>query len=82
MKTITVALGSSSRIKARATRKAFKIAFPKAQVKLFRAKVDSGVSAQPVGLEEMEKGAATRARRVLDLYPRADFSVGIELCHW
>lgn len=75
MKLIRIALGSTSPIKMAAVREAcLQIGY---SVELNGRDVDSGQNEQPVGFEEILRGATTRAEGVNEVYP-ARYCVGIE----
>ena len=76
MSTATVALGTESALKIRATEVA--VNSVGCETKILFGKTESGVNVQPVGLEEMETGANNRASRARERNAEADFYVGIE----
>jgi len=70
-----VAVGSENPTKVLAVEDVMKRIY--GEVEVFGVKVESGVPAQPVGIEEIVEGAVNRARRALEA-GRADLGVGIE----
>ncbi len=72
---IKVAIGSTNPVKVEAVKSVFKKAFKK--VDFVNLKINSSVSDQPFGDEEIIKGAITRAKKVREK-TEADFGVGIE----
>lgn len=74
-KIITVAIGSTSPVKLKATQLAFTEAF--GTVKVVAVETSSGVRDQPITRAEALEGATNRAKAALDR-ARADFGVGIE----
>ena len=52
--------------------------FPEMQFTAQGHDVDSGVSDQPMGGIETLQGATNRARALIEIFPAADFFVGIE----
>jgi len=46
---------------------------------IYPVEVESGVSDQPVSIEETKKGSVNRAKRALDGVKEADFGIGIEI---
>ena len=71
-----IAVGSKNPTKIRPVRKIFKKYFK--DVEVVSGDISSGVSDQPITEEEAYKGALNRAKRVLKLFPNADYGVGIE----
>lgn len=69
-------IGSTNPIKVQAVREGAAAFY--ANVEVASVSVPSGVSAQPIGDEEMIAGATTRAQAAIDLEPAADFGVGLE----
>ena len=69
---------SKNPIKIKAALNGFKKIFPNERFSIKSVDVESGVSDQPMSDEETVKGAQNRARNALQLFPKADFSVGIE----
>ncbi|MBI3260895.1 inosine/xanthosine triphosphatase [Candidatus Berkelbacteria bacterium] len=74
-KIITVAIGSASSVKIRATQLAFTEAF--GRVKVIAIETSSGVRDQPITRAEALEGATNRAKAALHK-AHADFGVGIE----
>ena len=76
MTTLHFAVGSLNPVKLEAVRAGVGLLYEGAKVSAVA--VPSGVSAQPVGDEEMISGAAQRARAVLQALPEVDYGVGLE----
>lgn len=72
---VKVAVGSSNPVKVGATQRVFSQFLPEAE--LVSADVPSGVSDQPVGEAETERGALGRARAAMAA-ASADYGVGLE----
>ena len=72
---LNVAVGSLNFVKIEGTRRAYSKFFK--NVNVVGVKVESGVSVQPIGLEETIRGAIHRAKEALSK-TRADYGVGIE----
>lgn len=70
-----VAVGSSNPVKVKAVERAFSRFF---SAQVIMVPVPSGVSPQPVGLEETVSGAVSRARNALAAAEGAELGVGIE----
>ncbi|WP_457614811.1 inosine/xanthosine triphosphatase [Methanopyrus sp.] len=70
-----VRVGTVNPVKVRATERAFLRAFPDREVTVEAVSVDPGVPPQPVGVEEVHRGARNRAREAWD---RGGYSVGLE----
>ena len=70
-----IAIGSKNPVKFASVKDGLIEAFPEAE--FIPVKVDSNVSAQPIGDEETSKGAITRAKEALKI-SGADFGVGLE----
>ena len=70
------AVGSTNPVKIQAVRDGAGLMLPKIEV--LATSVDSGVSAQPIGDEEMIAGATQRAQAALVANPTADYGVGLE----
>lgn len=70
-----VAIGSENPVKIKASKNAFKKAFGK--LKFVSVKIDSSVSEQPFGDDEIMKGALNRAKKARK-QTGADFGVGLE----
>ncbi|OGK19078.1 hypothetical protein A3G67_01305 [Candidatus Roizmanbacteria bacterium RIFCSPLOWO2_12_FULL_40_12] len=71
-----VAVGSTNPTKISPVKKVFSHHFPK--VKIVGVSVSSGVKDQPMNLDEMHKGALTRAKNALKKVKGAVYGVGIE----
>jgi inosine/xanthosine triphosphatase len=71
-----VVVGSSNPVKIAAVRAVIERLWPTCSVRGFP--VESGVSAQPLGDEETQRGAQSRARRALADCADADLAVGLE----
>lgn len=76
MKKVKVVVGTESALKLRATGAAFVHCGFDAEI--IGCKVDSGISVQPFGLEEMECGARNRFLEARKQHLDGDFFVGIE----
>ena len=70
-----IAVGSTNPTKVKAVENVMRRIY--GDVEVFGVEVESGVSGQPVGLEEIVRGAVNRAKRALEK-TGADFGVGIE----
>ena len=68
-----VAVGSTNPVKIKAVEEVLRAFYP--EVEVFGVEVSSGVSAQPVGVQETVQGAVNRARAALK---QGDIGVGIE----
>lgn len=71
-----VAVGSTNPTKIKPVKDVFSYYF--GDVEITGVSVPSGVAEQPLGDDEMYKGALTRARGALHAVPGAQFGVGIE----
>lgn len=71
-----VAVGTASALKVRAVSKALDLLYPQGY-ELRNGETNSGMPAQPVGLEQVFQGAYNRAQAALDAH-NADFGIGIE----
>lgn len=71
-----VAVGSTNPTKLNPVKKVFSCHFPKAEV--VGVTVPSGVKDQPMHVDEMYKGALTRAKNALKKVKSATYGVGIE----
>lgn len=76
MKKIIVA--SKNPVKLKSVENAFLKMFPEKIFQTESAPVDSGVGAQPMSDEKTLEGALTRAEKIKELSPGADFWVGLE----
>ena len=74
--TMIVAVGSKNPTKIRPVRSIFRLHFKPLTVK--GISVESGVSEQPMHIDEMYKGALQRATSALHAVPHASYGVGIE----
>lgn len=72
-----IVIGSKNPVKIACTEEAFQSAFGD-DFLVQGLNVDSGVSAQPFGEEETYSGAYNRARSCKDIFPEADYWIGIE----
>ncbi len=70
------AVGSTNPVKIQAVRDGAGLMLP--EIEVIATRVDSGVSAQPIGDEEMIAGATQRAQAALSANPTADYGVGLE----
>ncbi len=70
------AVGSTNPVKVQAVRDGAGLMLP--GVEVIATRVDSGVSAQPIGDEEMIAGASQRAQAALAANPSAMYGVGLE----
>lgn len=80
---ITVAVGSTNRVKIASVEAAFSLAFSHSRLDVRGFKAQSGVPDQPRSDTETKQGAANRARRAATLWTDEDgsppdFSVGLE----
>ena len=73
-----VVIASHNPAKIRAVNEAFALQFPGETIEYTPASVDSGVSDQPLSDEETRHGARNRARNASEMYPGADYWVGLE----
>jgi len=73
---IEVAVGSTNPVKIKATQNVFKRFYKKVAILPFE--VSRGVRPQPLGFEEVIKGAVEGARMALQEGNKASFGVGIE----
>jgi inosine/xanthosine triphosphatase len=73
-----VVVASKNPVKIACVRAGFARMFPREQIELQGANVDSGVSHQPMGDAETLHGAESRARNARMTVPEADYWVGIE----
>ena len=71
-----VAVGSTNPAKVEAAGEALRRLVGEFQV--VAEDVDSGVSAQPLSIDETRRGAEGRARAALEAVPEADWGVGVE----
>jgi inosine/xanthosine triphosphatase len=71
-----VIVASKNPVKLGSSDKAFNRIFPKEQIEFITVETDSGVSEQPLKIEEARQGAINRAKNASQ--PDADYSVGIE----
>lgn len=72
-----IAIGSKNPIKIKAARQAFLSIWPDEKLELVASDVPSGVSDQPLTMEDTIKGAINRAKTV-KVALRPDYAVGIE----
>ncbi|MFN8429835.1 MAG: inosine/xanthosine triphosphatase [Spirosomataceae bacterium] len=73
-----VIVGSKNPVKVDAVRQGFEKMFPNEHFEVSGFEVASGVSDQPMGDEETFLGAKNRAAKARELFPDADFWVGLE----
>ncbi len=73
-----VAIGSLNPIKIKGTKAAYREIFRKGKIELIAIRAESGVSPQPLSLEETMKGALNRAINALNAVKDAFHGVGIE----
>jgi len=73
-----IAVGSKNPVKIDSAKSGFQTMFPEMQFTAQGHDVDSGVSDQPMGGIETLQGATNRARALIEIFPAADFFVGIE----
>jgi inosine/xanthosine triphosphatase len=71
-----VVVGSKNPIKLASSEQAFSTYFPNETIEYLAAETESGVSEQPMSVEETIRGAVNRAMNACR--PGTDFSVGIE----
>lgn len=71
-----VVVGSLNPIKIEATRFVFKKFFGEAEV--YSVKVETSIPAQPVGIEQVIRGALERAYQALNSMDGSDYGVGLE----
>lgn len=74
----TVVVGSNNPVKLAAAQQAFGEMFPEEVFSFVAHTVGSGVSDQPVGIEETKQGATNRALACREMYPEADYWLGLE----
>lgn len=74
----TVIIGSHNPVKAAVTKKAFELVFPTESFTYITCKAESGVPAQPFGIEETREGACNRSNHCKELHPEGDYFVGLE----
>jgi inosine/xanthosine triphosphatase len=73
-----VVIASHNPAKIRAVNEAFALQFPGETIEYTPASVESGVGDQPFSDEETRHGARNRARNASEMYPGADYWVGLE----
>ena len=73
-----IVVGTRNPSKLRAVELAISRLFPEALCSIEGCEVESGVSAQPMSIEETRLGARQRALRALKLAKDATFAVGLE----
>ncbi|HEB65453.1 MAG TPA: non-canonical purine NTP phosphatase [Chloroflexi bacterium] len=74
----TIIIASHNPVKIAAARGGFQQMFPEATFVLRGVEVPSGVRDQPLSEEETRQGARNRAARAAEIFPQADYWVGIE----
>jgi inosine/xanthosine triphosphatase len=75
---IQIAIGSENPSKLRAAHLACTRIFPDTSYVLLSSSVPSGVSPQPLSLQETMQGALNRAQAALAHFPTADYGIGME----
>jgi inosine/xanthosine triphosphatase len=77
MSSLKVAVGTESALKLRAVKTALEslLTYP---FEVTSYKAESGISDQPVGVEEMERGAENRAKAALNAAENRGVAIGIE----
>lgn len=78
MSSIIIAVGSKNPVKVQAVRDGAAPMFAPVPIHAVGYTVNSGVSAQPMGDEEMIAGATQRARGALQLHADSAYGVGLE----
>lgn len=73
-----VVVGSKNPVKLETTKQAFAEVFPHEDFEFVTFDSNSGVSAQPFGIEETKRGAKNRALSCLIEFPKADYVIGHE----
>ena len=73
-----IIVASKNPVKISAAKAAFEQAFPNQSFTFTGVSADSGVSEQPWNDEETRQGAINRVREAKNLYPEADFFIGME----
>ena len=73
-----VAIGSLSPVKISAVKRGFATMFPNVDFIFTSLLAESGVSNQPLSLEEIRQGAIGRMNNVKRLFSKADFYVALE----
>ena len=73
-----VLVASTNPVKLQACQQAFENVFPLENPEVSGVEVQSGVSDQPLGVEETRKGAENRVQVLLQSHVKSDFYVGIE----
>ena len=73
-----IVIASTNPVKLNAAKKAFFQLIPDATFEWQPLEVSSGVSHQPMSDAETRMGACNRVKEIRNLYPEADFWVGIE----
>ncbi|CAH8203552.1 MULTISPECIES: inosine/xanthosine triphosphatase [Vibrio] len=76
MKNVTIA--SLNPAKINAVRSAFESVFPQQQFAFTGVSVPSGVADQPMSNDETHLGALNRVQHAKEIYPGADYYVGLE----
>eukprot|EP01084_Bolivina_argentea_P151374 264217_1 len=75
---MTIAIGSTNPTKIKSVQIAVEKLFPNKCVEYKHCSVQSGVSDQPKSSSESVNGAINRANNVFNIFPNADYTVGIE----
>jgi len=73
-----VVVGSENPSKLHAVQMGFQAIFPEHEFVFLTTEVSSNVSCQPMGDEETLTGAQNRASNARNVYPQADYWVGLE----
>jgi non-canonical (house-cleaning) NTP pyrophosphatase len=74
----TVAVGSKNRQKIRGSGLGTLRVFPETDPEILWKEIATGVSKQPMSLDEILRGARNRSTGVIRLFPQADYGIGIE----
>jgi len=74
----TIIVASNNPVKVNSARQAFEQMFPETQHEVKGSEAPSGVADQPVGNDEIIRGARNRAQYTRNASPDADYCVGIE----
>jgi len=73
---MNVVVGSLNPVKVEATRLVFKKFF--GEVEVYSVKVETSIPAQPIGIEQVLRGAVERAYQALSSIDGSDYGVGLE----
>ncbi len=74
----TILVASQNPVKIAAVLEGFRRMYPQETFNVQGVDVPSGVSAQPMSDDETRQGARHRVTRAVEMYPQADYWVGIE----